>query len=158
MDAAAVVASLGAVPIPKPPPAEPTPVALEGHPQLLAMGAPVRVTLKNGTTAIVTALGPRTLRPYTGGATLPTSTPGVITLDLRVTTGNLAVTATDLTSRDQSGHSVPLTARGAGVVQVPAGSRGTLEVMGTYRSGSAQVTWRHDGHVLGVWVFTIELD
>ena len=122
------------------------------------MGAPVRVRLKDGTTAVVTALGPRELTPYTGGATLPTSTPGVITLGLRVTAGHLAVEAGDLTSRDQSGHDVPLAVRGARSADVRAGSTGAIEVQGIYHSGSAQVTWRHDGHVLGVWVFTIELD
>lgn len=122
------------------------------------MGAPVRVTLRNGTRAVVTALGPRELKPYTGGATLPTSTPGVITLDLRVTTGHLAVAAGDLTSRDKSGKNLPLKASGARSVTVAADSRGAMEVQGVYQSGSAQVTWRHAGHVLGVWVFTVELD
>ncbi len=107
---------------------------------------------------MVTATGPQELTPYTGGAIIPTSTPGVIRLDLKVVTGHLAVAAGDLTSRDQAGHDVPLKARGARSTNVTAGSTGALELQGIYPSGSAQVTWRHDGHVLGVWVFTIELD
>jgi hypothetical protein len=33
-----------------------------------------------------------------------------------------------------------------------------VAVRGTYHSGSAQVTWRHDGHLLALWTFTNELD
>ncbi len=33
-----------------------------------------------------------------------------------------------------------------------------VTVAGTFDSGAAQITWRHDRHVLAIWTFTIELD
>ena len=39
-----------------------------------------------------------------------------------------------------------------------AGGTASVAVRGTYHSGSAQVTWRHEGHVVALWTFTIELD
>ncbi len=158
LSASDVVASLGAVPIPPDPSDAATPRASIGHPQLLAMGAPVLVTLPDGTDATVTARGPIELTPYTGGPKDPTSTPGIVTLEVTVRSGSLGVAAGDLTSRDQTGKEVTLVPQGAPSVAATSGQSTQLHVEGTYGSGSAQVTWRHNGSVLVVWDFTIELD
>lgn len=178
-DASAVVSQFGAVPIPSVHGGgDPTPTASSGRPQLLAMGAPVNVRLA-GVIAVATALGPVQLQqpagtPASVGATASAggrasvsapapagprrSTAAEITLTVTTTTGSLRFGAADLTSRDQTGASVRLAARGPAEVTASPGRPATLAVQGTYDNGSAQLTWRHGGAVVAVWVFTIELD
>ena len=156
-----MVSRLGAVPIPSVRGVtDPTPTASSGRPQLLAMGAPVNVRLA-GVHAVATALGPVQIgssAPASGSAGPLRSTPAEITLTVKAATGSLSVSAADLSSRDENGTAVRLTARGPGRVTAVPGRPATLVVRGTYDNGSAQLTWRHDGAVLAVWVFTIELD
>lgn len=153
-----MVSSLGAVPIPSATSAQAMPIATQNRPQLLAMGAPVRATLPGGVDAVVTALGPQEQTPYTGGATPPRSTVGIITVTMAVTHGDLAVRSSDFTSRDETGKLVVLAARGPAAVHLRAGQSAQIEVSGRFTSGSAQVTWRHAGHVVALWDFTVELD
>lgn len=134
------------------------PIATDNHPQLLAMGAPVRVRLAGGIDAVVTALGPEELTPHTGGSKASTTTVSVITIDVRTSRGALALKSDDFTSRDETGALVRLAAHGASTLRTRAGQRGKLQVAGTFTSGAAQVTWRHAGHVVALWDFTIELD
>lgn len=155
-DASGVVRQLGQVPIPSAPATDPTPTASPGHPQLLAMGAPVRVTLA-AATATVNALGPDVVPPK-GGATPPQSTTGTITFTATVTTGTLTLRASDFTSRDQTGQAVQLTASGPATATARAGQTATLRLTGTFRAGAAQVTWRAAGSVLALWDFNVELD
>lgn len=154
------VARLGAVPVPTPPSAAPTPQADEGHPQLLAMGAPVEVTLPTGRGLIV-ANG-----PYFAAPPVPTSAPsaqdvpvlGTFTLHLRAWSGSFRVSLSDLSSRDEQGRAVELTADGPSSLQVSPGTPTKLVLRAQYHSGSAQLTLRHDGRVLAVWDFSVELD
>ena len=163
--ASAVVSQFGAVPIPSARGgADPTPTASSGRPQLLAMGAPVNVRLA-GVAAVATALGPVQLAPAgTPASTSPASagpqrsTPAEMRLTVKATSGSLSVTAADLSSRDENGSAVVLTASGPDRVTAVPGRPATLIVRGIYDNGSAQLTWRHDGAVVAVWVFTIELD
>lgn len=159
-DPVAVVSSLGAVPVPSAVPAESTPSARPGHPALLAMGGPVDLSLPDGTRALVTALGPEQQVQMPAGTTvpLPTNTPATVTLRLVVSRGSLTATAGELSSRDETGAQIRLTPMGPASVRAVPGHPAEVRVSGVYSSGSAQLTWRHDGHVLAVWTFTIELD
>ena len=157
VDPSEVVAALGAFPIPTAEPADPTPTAVPGAPQLLAIGAPVQVNLPD-TAAVVTALGPEQLATPTGPATPGDSVDGRITLTAQVTSGALTLAADELTSRDQTGTVIPLAPTGPAAVTVATGTSGSLQVDGHFSDGSAQVTWTHDGHVIALWDFTIEID
>jgi hypothetical protein len=148
-----VIASLGAVPVPTGVPAESTPSASPGRPAILAMGGPVAMRFADGAQALVTALGPSQTR--SGRAA---RTPAVIALRIRMTRGAEVVTAGELSSRDETGKAVALRADGPARIRVAGGATGTIRVRGVYDNGSAQMTWRHGGHVLAVWTFTIELD
>jgi hypothetical protein len=162
--AADVVATLGAVPIPTAGPAESTPSASAGHPAVLAMGGPVRVLLPGGTDLLATALGP--LQAASGAPTsgphgvvgAATSTAATISLRLNASRGSVRVAADELSSRDDTGRLVPLKVVGATSAVAAPGAPAQLTLAGRYHSGSGQVTWRHAGHVLAVWTFTIELD
>lgn len=155
--AADVVSKLGAVPIPSPPKTQPTPSADEAHPQLVAIGSAVAVTLPSGS-GVITALGPAEELPTPSPATPPSHVDGTITLRVAAKTGTLKVTAADLSSRDDHGTDIALTP--VGPAQAAAGGGGTedLVVRGTFASGAAQITLREDGHVVAVWDFNIELD
>ena len=153
--AAGVITSLGAVPIPTTPAAQPTATASVGRPTVLAMGAPVDVTLPGGKRATVTALGPVELTPQSGRA----HTVGVITVSFTSLRGSLTIHAADLSSRDETGTPVPLTRHGGPALATSRPGRpGELVLRGTYHSGAAQVTWRYRGQVVAIWDFTIELD
>lgn len=154
-DASSVVQSLGKVPIPSGPATEPTPTASPGHPQLLAIGAPVRVTVP-GVAAVVAALGPDVNLP--AGTPTAKSATGTITVTATVTTGTLALRATDFTSRDETGRAVPLAASGPATATATPGKPGSVRMTGTFQAGAAQVTWRFNGTVLAIWDFNVELD
>ena len=155
--ASQVVHSLGAVPVPTAPTAVPTATADGVRPALLEIGAPLRVTL-SGVRALVTALGPTQSVEYNGGTTVPTSTVGTFTVQVRVTSGSLAVRAADFSSRDEVGKPVSLRPVGTGSVVAKPGRPAELKISGTYGSGAAQVTWAHQGKVVAVWDFNVELD
>lgn len=155
-DASGVVRQLGQVPIPTAPATEPTPSASPGHPQLLAMGAPVHVTLGDAA-GTVNALGPDVVRPTTSGKP-PQNATGTISITATVTTGTITLHATDFTSRDETGRAVPLSASGPATVTATAGQPATLRVTGTFQAGAAQVTWRSGGNVVALWDFNIEID
>ncbi|WP_353649121.1 hypothetical protein ABLG96_20305 [Nakamurella sp. A5-74] len=144
----------GSVPIPTAPSAQPIASASEGHPTILEMGAPVRVSLPGSVRAVVTALGPVELTPAPGTP----STPGIITVDVVTEQGTLTVAAGDFSSRDETGRVVTLQPRSARSVTATPGHPARVVVRGTYDGGAAQVTWRHDGRVVAVWDFNIELD
>jgi len=157
--AAAVISSLGAVPIPFAPAADPTPTASPAHPQLLAIGAPLTAVLSGGITALVVASGPDQLGTAQATASAPPqSTLGIITITAHVIRGSLTLHAADFTSRDQTGRAVPLSAHGVSMVTAAAGKSATLKVQGRFPSGAAQITWTHQKSVLSVWDFNIELD
>lgn len=152
-----VVTKLGAVPIPSAPKSQLVPAADEAHPQLVAVGSPVAVTLPSGT-GVITALGPTEDLPTPLPATTPTQVSGTITLRVAAKTGTLKVTAADLSSRDDHGNVIALTAVGPAQASASAGGTEDLVVRGTFSSGAAQITLREDGHVTAVWDFNIELD
>jgi hypothetical protein len=154
--AAGTVHRLGAVPIPIRPAGTATPVATEQHLQLVAMGAPVRARLPE-VTALVVASGPTEDLPSTPGA-VPDHTTGTITVTVSQSSGPLSIGAADFSSRDEQGSNVALTPRGATTATAAAGRPASLTLAGTYRSGAAELTWRHDGKVVAVWDFNIELD
>ncbi|MBB5156497.1 hypothetical protein [Saccharopolyspora phatthalungensis] len=156
-DAAGVVQQLGQVPIPTAPAAAPTPTASPGHPQLLAIGAPVRVTLPGGVSAVVTALGPDVVLP-SNTTTPPQTVTGTITITATSATGALALHAADFSSRDETGQAVPLAASGPASATASGGQPATLKLTGTFRAGAAQVTWRTAGTVVAIWDFNIETD
>ncbi len=154
---AQVVSSLGAVPVPTAPTAEPVVVASAGHGQLVAMGAPVDLRLPGGSKATVTATGPR--QSSTAPQVDPRATIiGTISLQVQATKGAVTVAAADLSSRDDTGQLIPLTSVGAPAVTVRAGATGHLTVTGRFRSGAAQLTLSYQGHPLALWDFNIELD
>jgi hypothetical protein len=153
--AADVVSSLGAVPIPTVSAGVPAPVnASIGHPQLLAMGAPVAVSLPGGMQALITTSGP------TEDGQLSPKAPvhGVITVTVTPSAGSVRLSAVDLASRDESGTAVALTPVGPATVTATPGHPATLKVGGTFQQGGAQLNWQQDGHVLAIWDFTIETD
>ncbi|MEY9928138.1 hypothetical protein ABH926_002772 [Catenulispora sp. GP43] len=155
--AADVVNKLGAVPIPSAPKSQPTPSADESHPQLVAVGSPVALTLPSGT-GVVTALGPTEDLPTPLPATMPTQVAGTITLRVATKTGTMKVTAADLSSRDDHGTDIVLSPVGPAQAAATGGGTADLVVRGTFASGAAQITLREDGHVVAVWDFNIELD
>jgi len=156
-DPSVVLRSLGAVPIPTAPSAPATPIASEQKLALLAIGEPVQAQLPDAD-ALVTALGPEELTPYTGGAKPPQSTVGIITITIKPSRGTLTIKASDFTSKDETGALIALIPVGAASHTVTAGSATRLQVKGTFHSGAAEVTWRHGGKVVAVWDFNIELD
>lgn len=157
--ASAVIASLGAVPIPSAPATDPTPTAQPGHPQLLAIGAPVTAHLAGGATALVTALGPDQLSTAAaGGGKPPKSTIGVVTITAKVTHGSITLAAADFSSRDQTGRPIVLTAKGTGSATATQQKTATIAIQGRFTSGAAQITWNNQKSVLAVWDFNIELD
>ena len=151
-DAASTITRLGAVPIPTASgPPGPMPATL-GHPQLLPIGGAVLAQLPEGT-ATVTALGPDVDLPP--GARLPVEdAEATITVRAQDAVGSVVPRPEEFTARDDHGRDVALTG-----VPGPAGpGTSTLRLTGHFDAGSAQVTWRHDGSVVGVWAFVIELD
>lgn len=155
-----VVASLGAVPIPSAPRLDPVPTASAGHAQVLAMGAPVRAVLGGGAAATVTATGPvqATDGSPTGSAGPPGSTRATITLSVAAVRGTFRLAAADLSCRDDTGKVIRLRPVDRPVVPVSAGRTAVVRVSGVFGSGAAQVTWRHAGRPIALWVFTVELD
>jgi hypothetical protein len=152
---------LGAVPIPTPPSAPPTPLADPTHPQLLAMGAPVEVVFPTGR-GLVVANGPTEdpTTPPPADDVAPREVLGTISLRLSAEAGTLEVSVTDLSSRDQEGRDVtlsPVEAAATKVVATP-GRPADLLVRGTFQEGSAQLTLRQAGRVVAVWDFSVELD
>lgn len=160
LSASEVIKSLGAVPIPSAGPAEFAPSAAAGHPAILAIGGPVRVALRGGSTALVTALGPQQLGAPTSrpGGGPPQTTRAVITLRVATTKGSTTLAAADLSTRDQTGHALTLTPDGPPSRTVAAGTTASINVVATFASGAAQLTWRYAGKVLAIWTFNIELD
>lgn len=158
----AAVRSLGAVPIPPRTVPQPTPKAAAGHPALSAAGGPIAVSFGDEGSALVTVLGPEpastVARGSVRGAAPGKRTRAYLTLVVRQVKGRATIRADELTSRDETGRPVRLTAEGAKVITTHTGSMSKLRVEGTYDSGAAQVTWRHQGQVLAVWTFTVELD
>lgn len=154
-DPDATVRDLGAVPIPSPPTAQATPLADEGHLQLLAIGAPVRVALPESS-GVVVASGPTEDLPTAGP--VPDRVTGAITITINQVTAPLTVAATDFTSRDEQGTPVALTPAGPAAVTATADHPGALILTGSFGSGAAQITWRHHGNVVAIWDFNIELD
>jgi hypothetical protein len=53
---------------------------------------------------------------------------------------------------------VRLRTRGARAVTVHAGRTARLTVAGRYESGAAELSWTHDGRLVALWDFNIELD
>ncbi|MEZ2373293.1 hypothetical protein [Arthrobacter sp. RCC_34] len=160
--AQAVVRSLGAVPVPSAPSAEPTASANASHGAVLAIGAPVAAALPDGSSVILTALGPDTA-PVPVPTSHPTAAPdipieGTITVRVKATSGSVTIGSGDLDCRDQRGRTVTLTPVGASTVTVAAGSQADLVVRGIFHDGAAQVTLRHTGHALALWTFNIEND
>lgn len=161
-DPSAVVSSLGAVPIPPSTAPQPTPGASAGHPALSAAGGPIAVSLGDEGRAVVTVLGPEQAHTGAAESAAPASpqkrTRAYLTLQVRQTSGSATLGADELSSRDQTGRPVALAPKGSRVITTHAGSTSTLTVAGTFDSGAAQVTWRHQGKVLAIWTFTVELD
>ncbi|MGA5817712.1 hypothetical protein ACPC54_07620 [Kitasatospora sp. NPDC094028] len=158
-NAADTIKDLGAVPIPTPPSARPTPVADEQHLQLVAMGDTVQAKLPEGG-AVISASGPTqgaTAAPDASGK-VPEHTTGTITVTVRQATAPVTIAAADFSSRDDQGAEIPLTATGPATVTAAPGGTATLTLTGTYQAGAAQLTWRHDGKPVTVWDFNIELD
>ena len=157
----AVVSSLGAVPVPPTSAPEPTPRAAAGHPALAAVGGRLTVSLGAEGQALVTVLGPEQqggAPPVTKGAHREKRTRAALTLQVAQRRGTATIDANELTSRDETGRPITLRSRGPRRITTRAGETSTLRVVGVFTSGSAQVTWRHHGHVLAVWTFTVELD
>lgn len=155
--AAQVEQHLGAVPIPTAPSQAPIEVATRTHPQLLAIGEPVKVQLP-GVDALVTVLGPFEVTPSTGGSKPPQTTVGVITVKVAPTRGSLTLRAGDFLSRNEVGTVVPLLPKGASTVTASVGHPAQLQVKGTFQSGAAEITWNDAGKALCIWDFNIELD
>lgn len=156
-DASAVIKQLGQVPIPTPPSVAPTPLASPDHPQLLAIGAPVRADLPGGVSAVVTALGPVVVLPTTGPRP-PGHAQGTVTITATELTGSLTLRDGDFSSRDDVGNAVPLSPVGPTTVTATSGHPGSLQLTATFRPGSAQITWQSAGKVIAIWDFTIEVD
>jgi hypothetical protein len=158
-DASAVERSLGAVPVPSAPSAQPTPTGSAGHPAVLAIGGPVRVDLADGRAGVITVLGPEQLDPsIDASGQQAKSTRAVISVRITAIRGAIELSGHDLTSRDETGTAVALTARGASSVRATAGQSATIALQGRFDSGAAQITWRTGGQVYAIWTFTIELD
>lgn len=107
--------------------------------------------------ALVTVLGPT--QATDGQSAGPASkTRAYLTLKVKQSKGSAVIKADELTSRDQTGGLIPLTSKGPKTITTHAGKTSELELVGTFESGAAQVTWRHHGKVLAVWTFNVELD
>ncbi len=145
---------LGAVQIP-PAPGPPSPLpAYPGHPQILAIGAPVAAAL-SGTSATVTALGPQLDLPTNSARPLDHAE-ATITVRASDIAGDLALRPDDFRARDDHGRDVPL--RPTGATRDPGHRDATLRLTGAFHTGSAQLTWRPRSAPLALWTFTIELD
>lgn len=155
--AADTVHRLGSVPVPSAEPGPPAPVpASIGNPQLLAMGAPLRVSLPGGVDALITTSGPaEDLAPV---HTPDDPVPGVITITAIPSAGSVQLSAADLSSRDEHGTDIPLTPVGPATVTAAAGQPAILRVSGLFHDGQAQINWQQGGHVVGMWDFSIEND
>jgi hypothetical protein len=155
-DAAGTVARLGAVPIPTATgPPGPLP-ASPGHPQLLPIGGAVLARFPEGT-ATVTVLGPDVDWPP-GDRRPIEDADATITVRAQDTVGNIVPLPEEFTVRDDHGRDIALTAVPGAGHDAGGSSTAILALTGHFRAGSAQITWRHDGSVVGVWAFVIELD
>ena len=152
-DAASTIARLGAVPIPVGT-GTPAPLpASAAHPQLLPIGDAILAQLPEGT-ATITPLGPEVELPP--GTQLPVEeADATITVHLQDTVGTIVTRPEDFSARDDHGRDIALTGVTSRTTQP---STTTLVLTGHFHAGSAQITWRHDGSVIGVWAFVIELD
>jgi hypothetical protein len=84
-----VISSLGVVPIPSASTGALAPVtASVGHPQLVAMGAPVQVSLPGNVQALLTTSGPASDTPP-GGAKPDSAVKGTITVTVRPSSGSV---------------------------------------------------------------------
>jgi hypothetical protein len=150
-----VIARLGAVPIPT---AAGTPAPLPAsaaHPQLLPIGDALLARLPEGSLTI-TALGPDVDLP--ADTHLPIEdADATITIRAQDTIGTIITRPEEFTARDDHGRDIPLTDVTATGRNTWPGAT-TLPLTGHFHAGSAQITWRHDGSVIGVWAFVIELD
>jgi hypothetical protein len=155
-DAASTVARLGAVPIPT---ATGSPGALPaspGHPQLLPIGGAVLARLPDGT-ATVTVLGPAV--DWAPGDRRPIEdADATITVRTEDTLGNIVPLPAEFTVRDDHGRDITLSAARGADHDAARPRTAMLALTGHFHAGSAQITWRHDGSVIGVWAFVIELD
>ncbi|WP_157440689.1 hypothetical protein [Actinokineospora inagensis] len=153
-----VVASLGAFPVASAAPGVPAPVtASPGHPQLVAMGAPVQVELAGDAKALLTTTGPAdTATTHTGRP--DEAITGEITVTAAPTAGTVHLAMADLLCQDETGATVALTPSGAGDVTASPGHPATLKLTGRFQTGHAQINWRQAGHVLAIWDFTVEND
>jgi len=160
--AESVTSSLGAVPIPTAPAADPVPTATPGTPQVLAIGAPTVVVFDASTRGTVTASGPdQTITQPAASVTSSfarATTAATITLTVKSARGSIPLAVSDLVCRDETGAIIPLTAVGAATAAAAEGSTAKLVVSGTFSSGAAQVTWQPAGHPIALWDFNIELD
>lgn len=156
--AADVVSRLGKVPIPSDGPGIPAPVpASIGHPQLLAMGAPVDVTLPGGIRAVVTSSGPDERLP-SGGVKPGSSVAGDVSITITPSAGTVRLIASDLSAADLTGKPIALHAVGPAEVTASPGHPATMTLGGVFPDGNARFDWRQDGHVLAIWDFTVEVD
>jgi hypothetical protein len=153
-----VIGSLGAVPLPPSQPAVPLPLpASPGHPQLLAMGAPVTATLPDGATALITTTGP-VVRLPPGGARPDAPVTGTLTITAAPSTGTVHLAVADLESRDETGDPITLTPQGPADLTATPTTPATLHLTATFTPGGAQLTWHPTTHPLATWTFTIETD
>lgn len=153
-----VVSQLGRVPIPSVSQDTPAPLAASiGHPQLLAMGAPVEASLPGGVRALISTAGPTEDLPP-GGAKPGSKVHGQITVTVTPSAGTVRLAAADLACRDQTGALVALRPIGPAGVTASPGHPASLVLAGTFRDGDAQLNWRQDGRAIAIWDFTIEID
>jgi hypothetical protein len=153
-DAASTIKQRGAVPIPTqtgpPPPVQASP----NHPQIVAVGDPVIVTVPPGS-ATITALGPQIDSPP--GVQLPLEhATATITVHATSISGQLPLRAGDFSVRDDHGRDVPLRVS-CDAPSDPTHSA-TLCLTGDFHTGNAQITWRYLTTPLALWTFTTELD
>lgn len=154
-DSAAVVARLGAVPIPSAPPAAPIPDATPGHPQVLAIGQPVTATIPGGATALVTLIGPE-ITPAAAVSGPPDHGTAVFTLHATTLHGTVPVAAADFSGRDDRGRALALTSIGPATASTGTGAV-TLRLGAPVHVGAAQLTWRPAGTAMALWTFNVEL-
>jgi len=153
-DARSTIEQLGAVPIPAQT-GPPAPVqASPKHPQIVAVGAPVTVTVPEGS-ATVTALGPEVEIPPAAQLPLEHAT-ATITVHATTINGQLPLRPGDFSVRDDHGRDIPLRAT-CDAPSDPAHSA-TLCLTGEFHTGNAQITWRYNTAPLALWTFTTELD
>lgn len=151
-------AGLGRFPVAAPPP-HPTPVsASPGHPQLVAMGDDVAVSLP-GATLLVQAAGPEvTVVPPPPGAPLPNQAEGVIRVGMTVRGGAATLRPGDFVVHDEEGRLVTLRADPPAPASGVAGTTLSLRLSGTFSDGGASLTWAPRGMPLVTWDFVIEID